>query len=293
MALTDTFVRQVKPTGKTAGDKYTDGGAMCLLVKPSGARYWRMDYSYNGKRKTLALGVYPAVSLAKARGHRELLADDIDPGAAKRDERVAKPEAATHTFEVVARDWLVKTSNKRAEVTRAKVINWLEKDVFPFIGRMPIATIKAKDVLDKVARRMEARGIHESTHRIVQICSQVFRYAVATGLVERDVTADLRGALAVGDYENRIYVKIQNNGVGPLIVKGVVIEGAMEPEKPLINAMPELPPKAIWTNFVEEISGRSVPPGENCFWWTLMRVAVRPEPFLNWRATRSALHLEH
>lgn len=200
MSLTDTFVRQVKPTGKAAGDKYTDGGAMYLLVKPSGGRYWRMDYSFNGKRKTLALGVYPAVSLAKARKRREeareLLADDVDPGAAKQDERAAKLEAATHTFEVVAREWLAKTANKRADVTRAKVLNWLEKDVFPFIGRMPVTTIKAKDVLDKVARRMEARGIHESTHRIVQICSQVFRYAVATGLVERDVTVDLRGALA-------------------------------------------------------------------------------------------------
>ncbi|PBI92237.1 tyrosine-type recombinase/integrase [Variovorax boronicumulans] len=205
MALTDTFVRQAKATGKTTGDKYTDGGGMYLLVKAPG-KYWRMDYSFQGKRKTLALGVYPSVTLAKARQRRdkarEQLADGVDPGIAKREEKRAKADAAANTFEAVSRDWLVKTSNKRAAVTQAKVTSWLEKDVFPFIGKLPIASIKAKDVLDEVARRMEARGIHESAHRIVQICSQVFRYAVAVGVVERDVTADLKGALAAVEKAN-------------------------------------------------------------------------------------------
>ena len=198
MALTDTFVRQAKATGKAIGDKYADGGGMYLLVKAPG-KYWRMDYSFQGKRKTLALGVYPSVTLAKARQRRdkarEQLADGVDPGIAKREEKRAKADAAANTFEAVSREWLVKTSNKRAAVTQAKVTSWLEKDVFPFIGKLPIASIKAKDVLDDVARRMEARGIHESAHRIVQICSQVFRYAVAVGVIERDVTTDLRGAL--------------------------------------------------------------------------------------------------
>ena len=198
MALTDTFVRQVKPSAKPAGDKHADGGGMYLLVKGPG-KYWRMDYSFHGKRKTLALGVYPDVTLAKARDRRvsarALLADGVDPGVAKREEKQSKADAAASTFETVARDWLARTANKRAAVTQAKVTSWLEKDVFPFIGKLPVSIIRAKDVLDKVARRMEARGIHESAHRIVQICSQVFRYAVAIGLVERDVTVDLRGAL--------------------------------------------------------------------------------------------------
>lgn len=205
MALGDTFVRQVKHSGKPSGDKYTDGGGMYLLVSAAG-KYWRMDYRLDGKRRTLALGVYPDVSLAKARQRREKareqLADDIDPGVAKREEQSAKADAAANTFEAVSREWLEKTANKRAAVTQAKVTSWLEKDVFPFIGKLPISTIRAKDVLDKVARRMEARGIHESAHRIVQICSQVFRYAVAVGHVERDVTVDLRGALVSVDKTN-------------------------------------------------------------------------------------------
>jgi hypothetical protein len=90
MALTDTFVRQVKHTGAPAGDKYADGQGLYLPVKAAG-KYWRMDYRYAGKRKTLARGVYPEVTLAKARQRRdkarEQLADDIDPSQAKRDEK--------------------------------------------------------------------------------------------------------------------------------------------------------------------------------------------------------------
>ncbi|RSZ31749.1 DUF4102 domain-containing protein [Variovorax beijingensis] len=199
MALTDTFVRQVKPTGKANGDKYADGAGMYLLVKTAG-KYWRMDYTFAGKRKTLALGTYPAVSLAKARDRRgaarELLADGTDPSAAKRDEKRARADAAANTFEAVAREWLGKTAAKRASGTQLKVKTWLEKDVFPFIGKMPISTIGPRDILERVVRKLEARGAIDTAHRVKQLCGQVFRFAVVSGLAERDVTADLSEALA-------------------------------------------------------------------------------------------------
>ena len=198
MSLTDTFVRQVKHSGNLPGDKYTDGQAMYLLVKAAG-KYWRMDYRHQGKRKTLALGVYPAVSLAKARKRRdearELLAEGLDPGECKRDEKKIKAIAAAHTFEAVARTWLEKTAAKRARSTQEKITAWLENDVFPFIGKSPISNIKPLDVLTTVMK-METRGAIDSAHRVKQICGQVFRFGVATGLVDRDVTADLRGALS-------------------------------------------------------------------------------------------------
>ena len=197
MGLTDTFVKQVKQV-KPAGDKHSDGQGMYLLVNSAG-KYWRFDYRFLGKRKTLALGVYPAVSLAKARARRqearELLADGIDPGAAKRDAKNAKLIAAQHTFEVVARLWLEKTKSERAASTQEKVQNWLAKDIFSAIGSLPISTIGPRDVLAAV-QKIEARGAIESAHRVKQLCGQVFRFAVATGLAERDVTVDLKGALA-------------------------------------------------------------------------------------------------
>jgi integrase len=198
MALTDTFVKQVKHTGKPTGDKHSDGGSMFLLVK-TGGKYWRMDYSHADKRKTLALGVYPAVSLAKARQRRdkarELLADGIDPGTAKKEEKQAMAAAAANTFETVAREWLEKTKAERIESTQLKRLTWLEKDVFPFIGAMPIAQIGPRDVLGAL-RVMEGRGALDAVQRVKQVCGQVFRYAVATGTAERDVTQDLKGALA-------------------------------------------------------------------------------------------------
>ncbi|NMM13575.1 MAG: integrase arm-type DNA-binding domain-containing protein [Rhodoferax sp.] len=202
MALNDTFIKNnTKHSGKVAGDKHADGGGMYLLVN-AGGKYWRMDYRFEGKRKTLALGVYPEVSLLKARQRREkareLLADGIDPGAAKQEEKQAKATAAANTFEVVAAQWLLATSANRATVTQDKVANWLKKDINPHIGAMPLTTIGPRDVL-AVARRMETRKVFDSAKRIVQICGQVFRYAVAEGTAERDITADLRGALQQGE----------------------------------------------------------------------------------------------
>ena len=199
MALTNIFIKNVKHTGATSGDKYTDGRALYLLVNAVG-KYWRMDYRFVDKRKTLALGVYPDVGLAKARLRRdkarEQLADGIDPAVAKREEKQEQADAATNTFEAVARIWLTKTAAKRAEVTQSRITTLLEKDVFPFIGHMPISTIKPRDVLDRAVRKIETRGSIDTAHRAKQICGQIFRYAVAIGLAERDVTTDLRGALS-------------------------------------------------------------------------------------------------
>ncbi|WP_114972242.1 tyrosine-type recombinase/integrase [Rhodoferax ferrireducens] len=199
MALADTFVKQVKHSGKPAGDKHTDGGGMYLLVKASG-KYWRMDYTHSSKRKTLALGVYPAISLAAARKRREKareqLAHEIDPGIAKREDKQAQADAAASTFELVALNWLSKTAAKRKDVTQERITTLLKHDIFPFIGKLPIHTIGPRDVLDKAVRKIEARGSIDTAHRAKQICGQIFRYAVAIGLAERDVTSDLRGALA-------------------------------------------------------------------------------------------------
>ena len=218
MPLADTFVRQVKPSGKPAGDSYADGGGMYLLVKPSG-KYWRMDYRFAGKRKTLALGVYPAVTLAQARKRRDdakaLLADGQDPNVAKREQKIAKQTSAGNTFEKITEQWLKATAAERKENTQQKVENWLRKDVLPLIGKQPIALLGPRDVL-AVARKMEGRGAIDSSKRVVQICGQIFRYAVAEGSAERDVTQDLRGALQKA--ERRHYAAItEPSQLAPLL----------------------------------------------------------------------------
>jgi integrase len=174
--LSDTAVRNAKPKDKS----YTlgDGEGMYLEVMPNGTKFWRMAYRQpNGKNNRLTFGKYPIVTLAEARTRR------------------LAATAAQHTFEGVARAWLAKTAPSRAATTQQKNTAWLEANVFPVIGSLPISTIRPKDVLSAL-RRIEARGAIESAHKIKQLCGQVFRFAVASGLADRDVTADLRGALA-------------------------------------------------------------------------------------------------
>ena len=196
--LTDTKVKTAKPRDKV----YTmaDGGGMYLEVAPSGTKVWRMAYrQQNGKSNRLTFGVYPDISLAEARSKRAVarkqLSESIDPAQRKREEKSLHATASSMSFEKVAREWLAKTSADRAVTTQQKNTNWLEKNIFPQIGAMPIAAIKPADVLSAL-RKIEARGAFESTHKIKQLCGQVFRFGVASSICERDVTADLRGALA-------------------------------------------------------------------------------------------------
>lgn len=197
MPLTDTFVRQVKHSGKAAGDKHTDGGGMYLLVKAAG-RYWRMDYRFAGARKTVALGTYPEVSLAKARKrrdeYRELLAEGIDPGAAKKARKLATAAAAADTFEAVAREFHALQGGGWSPKYAARWIERMEKDVFPHVGRLPLAGITAPMLLE-VLRKVEKRGAGETAHTLRQTAGQVFRYGIQTGRCERSPVGDLHGAL--------------------------------------------------------------------------------------------------
>ncbi len=159
MALTDTFVRQVKHTGKPTGDKYTDGGGMYLLVKAAG-RYWRLDYTHADKRKTLALGVYPEVSLSKARQRRasarELLAEGLDPSAAKRAEKLATRVAAANTFEAVAREFHATQASGWSPRYGSRWIERMEKDLFPYIGKLTLPAITAPYCWMRCARLRNA-----------------------------------------------------------------------------------------------------------------------------------------
>jgi len=197
MALTDTFVKQVKHSGPTAGDKHTDGNGMYLLVKPAG-KYWRMDYRFADKRKTLALGIYPAVSLAKARQRRdkarELLADGIDPGEAKKEAVQAKAAESANTFELVAREFHATQLEKWSPSHANKWMRMFERYLFPAIGDKPIASLTAPMILTPL-KKVQDLGIIESAHSIKQSAGQVFRYGIQTGRCDRNPCADLTGAL--------------------------------------------------------------------------------------------------
>jgi integrase len=194
--LTDTTIRKTKPGEKPL--KLSDEKGMFLLVTPAGGKLWRMKYRIDGKEKLLALGAYPEVTLADARQRRDdarkLLSNGVDPGDHRKAQKAAKTERAGNSFEVVAREWYVGHEPHWAKSHADKIIQRLEKDVFPWLGGRPIAEITAPELLATL-RRIESRGALDTAHRALQNCGQVFRYAVATGRAERDPSGDLRGAL--------------------------------------------------------------------------------------------------
>src|SRR5262249_53730940 len=196
MPLTDTRVRNAKPQAKAY--KLSDAGGMYLLVTTDGARYWRLDYRFTGKRRTLALGVYPIMTLSAARAGRDearrLLTQDIDPNAAKKARKRAAKVAGENTFEAIAREWIANQRHRLAARYCALLLARLEADVFPHIGSRPISEIDAPELLD-VLRKVEKRGVIETARRLRQICGQVFRYALASTRAKHDPSADLRGAL--------------------------------------------------------------------------------------------------
>ena len=196
MKLSDIAVKKAKPEAKPC--KMADGEGMYLEVMPTGAKYWRLKYRFGGKEKRLAFGVYPDVSLAQARDRRydacKLLANGVDPGAVKQAQKTADVALNENSFEVIAREWFAKHSPNWKENHSSKILARLENDMFPWVGARPISEIAAPALLAAI-RRIETRGALETAHRVLAICGQVFRYAVATGRAERDPTGDLRGAL--------------------------------------------------------------------------------------------------
>ncbi len=193
--LSDTKIRTTKPTDKPI--KLFDGGGLFLLVTPTGGKLWNLKYRISGKETRIALGAYPDVSLAEARQRRDqaktLLANGVNPSETKKAQKSAQTQEQD-TFEVIAREWHAKYAPTWADSHADKIIRRLELFVFPWLGKKPIRSITAPDILS-LLRKLEDRGTLDTAHRVKQNCGQVFRYAIATGRADRDPTPDLRGAL--------------------------------------------------------------------------------------------------
>ena len=196
MPLSDTTIKNAKPLPDKSY-KLPDEKGMYLLVHKNGSKYFRLDYRFTNKRKTLALGIYPDTTLKQAREKlytaKKQIADGIDPSENRKAIKASRGESALNDFEVIAREWGIKKVDQWEEKNnRSK--RMLERNIFPWIGNKPINEILPKEIMDCL-RRIEDRGTIETAHRTLQLCGQVFRYAVATGRTHRDITPDLRGAL--------------------------------------------------------------------------------------------------
>ncbi|CNJ28642.1 tyrosine-type recombinase/integrase [Phytobacter diazotrophicus] len=197
MKLNARQVDTAKPREKAY--KLSDGAGLYLEVVPSGSRYWRMKYRFNGKEKRMAFGVYPTVTLAQARALRDeakkKLAEGIDPSTAKKEEKLVRDVQLNNTFQTVALEWHATRAGRWSEGYASDILEAFNKDIFPFIGQQPINEIKPL-VLLNVLKRMESRGATEKAKKVRQRCSEVFRYAIVTGRTEYNPAADLTSAMA-------------------------------------------------------------------------------------------------
>ena len=179
MKLTDTAIRNARAGERPI--KLFDGEGLYLLVNPSGTRGWRFKYYFQGREKLLSLGPYPEITLKVARDRRLEARRLVEMGTDPSVQRQADRAAQSDTFELLAREWLEVQRGSLSEKTFLNKQERFEAFVFPYIGKRPIAHLKAVDILP-LLKRVEARGRNETAHRVRSECGNVFRYAVVTAV---------------------------------------------------------------------------------------------------------------
>ena len=208
MHLTDKQCRAFKPKSKSY--KKTDGNGLYMQVMPNGSKYWRMNYRFSGKSKTLAIGIYPETSLKAARAKREAakaqLAEGFDPVQEKKKAKLRNQVSTENTFSAIAWEWFNRRKDELSKNYASQLESIIKNDLDPYLGRFPINEIKPPELLVAL-RTIEERGATNIAHRARQCCGQIFRYAVACGKTERDIAADLKGALKTIKVQNRLYLE--------------------------------------------------------------------------------------
>ncbi len=205
--LTDTTIKNFKPLPQAK--KLTDGGGLYLYVLPSGGKSWRIDYAFERVRKTLTLGLYPSVTLMQAR--RELaevkikIKAGIDPQAEKMAVKQAVIEEIENSFESVALDWIQKKQNDRTEKHRRDIVSKLERFIYPYLKNRNVTSITAKELLD-VLRKIEAKGLYETTKKVLGICNQIFSFAIGEGKVEINICSGLTKQLMTVKRKNFAFI---------------------------------------------------------------------------------------
>ncbi|WP_000778545.1 tyrosine-type recombinase/integrase [Salmonella enterica] len=216
MKLTARQISTAKPTEKPY--KLSDGGGLYLLVNPNGSRYWRMKYRYAGKEKLLSIGVYPDVTLAEARDKRtqakRILAAGDDPSEVKQAEREAKNLAVNNSFELLALEWHEHKKPNWSSGYADDIMEYLRKDIFPYIGKKAITDIKPINMLS-VLKKMEERGVLDKLKKTRQACRQIFTYAIITGRAEFNPVTDLAGALKTPKQQH--FPHLMPTQIGPFI----------------------------------------------------------------------------
>jgi len=217
--LSDVKIKNAKPRDKNY--KLADGGGLYLLITPTGGKLWRMKYTYGDKEKLLAIGSYPTVDLSEARQQREaakkLLKQGVDPSIQKKAKKEAMHEATKNSFEAIAREWHGHKKDEWTADHASTILTRLEKDIFPWVGGIPITDITAKDI-KTVVDRVKSRGTLEAARRLLTITNQVFNYAISTDRANFNIAVGLKGYLPPSSKTKRHMPAVTDpKELGPLL----------------------------------------------------------------------------
>ncbi|WP_028325204.1 tyrosine-type recombinase/integrase [Desulfatirhabdium butyrativorans] len=258
--LSDVAIRKAKPKEKPY--KLSDGKGLRLIVNPNGTKWWRFYYQFGGKEKTLSFGTYPEVTLSEAREKRnvtrKMVANGVDPGVERKEQKVE----ATNTFEHVARCWVEKAKVVWTPNYAEHVVRRLELNIFPALGELPINHITAQQLLSAL-KIIESRGAVETAHRMLTLCGQIFRHAIASGFCESNPAANLKGAL--GPVVKRHYPAITKpNELGELLraidgYQGTFVVKCALRIAPLVFVRPGELRKAEWSEIDFEAALWTIP----------------------------------
>lgn len=198
MSLNPASIKNLECKEGNKVTKYPDGDHLYLWVFSNGKKYWRVRYNFEKKQKTLSLGSFPAISLSDARKERDkaitLLKQGIDPNANKQAKEKARQAKEVNTLEVITLEWWRIRTKEKSENYRKKVLRNFEKNIFPYLGSLPIVDIKPLQILDTI-QRIENRGANETAHRTLNLIKQVYDYAITTQRVINNPARSLTGAL--------------------------------------------------------------------------------------------------
>ncbi|QFY42312.1 tyrosine-type recombinase/integrase [Candidatus Methylospira mobilis] len=262
--LTDIQIRKAKPQGKPY--KLADSHQLFILVNTNGSKLWRFDYSFDGKRKTLALGSYPIASLSDARTRRDearqLLAQGVDPAAQRKAARAAKDEQAANSFEVIAREWFEKQAPSWADTTLIHARKRLESDLLPDLGKKPITAITTRELLETLNKIVQ-RGATDTASRARSDLTRIFRHAILTGRAEYNPASQLVGALPTVPVKHRATI-VEPKDVGDLLraidsYQGLPYVQAAFRLAPLVFLRPIELAQAEWSEFDLDVGEWRIP----------------------------------
>jgi integrase len=233
VGLTTKAIENAKPDNKPY--KLADGGGLCLLISPTGAKLWRWRYRFDGKEKMMAFGEYPFVTLKEAREHhfkaRQRLADGIDPmverkaeAEARQRETEARQREAQHSFENIARQWWKRWSVGKSPRHTNYVLRRLEADVFPAFGHRFIENVTAADIR-RLMLAVEGRGARDVAKRAHETTGQIFRYAIAHGIASRNPAADFKPKDILTEATEENFSRVDAKELPTLLAKMVNYDG--------------------------------------------------------------------